>query len=264
MVEIIPAMMPQSFKEMEEKVDAVRRRVKTVHLDVMDGTITPSVNWPFTKEGLKEMEKITSGEIGLPFWREVNYEVDVMMKNPEESFAEWVNAGFHRIIIHVETTQKLLSLINEWKGIVEIGVAVGIETENEELYKYIDAGADFVQFMGIFQIGFQGSPFDSRVLEKISKMREVYPNLPISADGGVNMDTVPELLKAGADRLVIGSAIFKKDLDFGEGNDFSDLMSFDTGEDVDVSNVASRYTAGVEEAINSFKKLANGYSEEKK
>ncbi|TRZ53603.1 hypothetical protein D4R99_00555 [bacterium] len=264
MVEIIPAIMPQSFKEMEEKVGAVHRRVKTVHLDVMDGTITPSINWPFSKGGLKEMEKITSGEVGLPFWREINYEVDVMMQNPEESFAEWVNAGFHRIIVHAETTQKLLSLIKEWKGIIEIGVAVGIETENEELYKYIDAGADFVQFMGIFQIGFQGSPFDSRVLEKISKMREVYPNLPISVDGGVNMDTVPNLLTAGVNRLVIGSAIFKKDLDFGDDNDFSHMMSFDTGEDVDVSNETSGYSGDIEETINRFKKLANGYSEEKK
>ncbi len=264
MVEIIPAMMPQSFTEMEEKVGAVRRRVKTVHLDVMDGTITPSVNWPFNKDGLNEMKKITSGEIGLPFWREINYEVDIMMQNPEESFAEWVNAGFHRVIIHVETTQKLLSLIKEWKGIIEVGVAVGIETENEDIYKYIDAGVDFVQFMGIFQIGFQGSPFDSRVLEKISKMREVYPDIPISVDGGVNMDTVPDLLTAGVNRLVIGSAIFKKDLEFGKGGDFSDMMSFETGEDVDVSSMTSLYSSNVEAAINSFKKLANGHSEEQK
>lgn len=263
MVEIIPAVMPQSFKEMEEKVGAVRRRVKTVHLDVMDGTVTPSVNWPFTKDGLKEIEKIAGGEIGLPFWREVNYEVDLMMQNPEESFAEWVNAGFHRIIIHTETTQRFHSLIKEWKGVVEIGAAVDIETKNEEIYKYIDAGADFVQFMGIFQIGFQGSPFDSRVLKKISKMKEAYPDLPVSVDGGVNMDTALNILKAGADRLVIGSAIFKKDLKYGMRGDSQDIMSFETGENVNVSDTASAYASGAEATISSFKKLANDYFEEK-
>jgi len=256
MIEIIPAIMPQSFKELEEKVGPIHGLIKTVHLDVMDGSMTSSMNWPFTNEGLKEMEKVTSGEIGLPFWKEINYEVDLMMQTPEESFAEWVNAGFHRIIVHVETTQKLLSLIKEWRGVVEIGVAIGIETPNEEAYKYVDAGADFVQFMGIYQIGFQGNPFDSRVLEKISKMREVYPNLPISADGGVNTETVPKLLDAGADRLVIGSAIFKKTGSVKRGDDISDSMFFETGEKVDVSSRISVGGNYEEEAIRNFKKLA--------
>lgn len=264
MIEIIPAVMPQSFKELEEKVGSIHRYAKNVHLDVMDGTITPSVNWPFSAEGLKEMQKIATGEIGLPFWKEINYEVDLMMQNPEESLAEWVNAGFHRVIIHIETTQKLLSMIKEWKGVVDIGVAVGLETDNETVYKYVDGGADFVQFMGIYQIGYQGNPFDSRIFEKISKMREVYPDLPISADGGVNMDTALKLLEAGADRLVIGSAIFKKGGD-DIGKRFAAIQSsaFDPREAIDISDAGSDHNNEAIEALNSFKKLASDYSAEK-
>ncbi|MCX6738795.1 MAG: hypothetical protein NT098_01925 [Candidatus Parcubacteria bacterium] len=263
MIEIIPAVMPQSFQELEEKIGSVRRRVKTVHLDVMDGTVTPSINWPFSEKGLEEMKKITSGEVGLPFWKDVNYEVDLMMQNPEESFAEWVNAGFHRIIVHAETTQKLLSLIKEWKGVVEIGIAIWMETNNEDVYKYIDAGADFVQFMGIFQIGFQGNPFDGRVFEKISKMREVYPELPISVDGGVSLETAPKLLEAGADRLVVGSAIFKNKSEF-EGIDASMFSSvYDIGKSVEISDLESTYDCGADLAVIEFKKLASDFSEKK-
>jgi len=261
MIEIIPAIMPESFKELEEKIGPIHKLVKNVHLDVMDGSVTSSKNWPFTEEGLEEMKKITSGEVGLPYWKEINYEVDIMMQNPEESFAEWVNAGFHRIIVHSDMTEKIISILKEWKGVVEIGVAVGLETENEGIYKYVDAGADFVQFMGIYQIGFQGNPFDARIFEKITKMREVYPNLPISADGGVNMVTARELLEAGADRLVIGSAIFKKS-EFA-GQDLNELSSaFDSKEVVDISGTDSAYS-GVAEALNGFKKLASDFAAEK-
>ncbi|MFA5830484.1 MAG: HisA/HisF-related TIM barrel protein [Candidatus Paceibacterota bacterium] len=262
MLEIIPAIMPETFKEVEEKIGPLRKLIKSVHIDVMDGSITSSKNWPFTDEGLEEMKKITGGEIGLPYWKDINYEVDLMMQNPEESFAEWVNAGFHRIIIHSDMTQKLFFILKEWAGVVEIGVAVGIETDNEDVYKYVDAGADFIQFMGIYQIGFQGNPFDMRVLEKIKKMREVYPNIPISADGGVNMNTARQLLEAGADRLVIGSAIFKKN-EF-EGKDLIQeaASAFDSREVVDISGTDSAYS-GVAEALNGFKKLASDFSAEK-
>jgi len=260
MIEIIPAIMPQSFKEMEEKVGSVHRLIKTVHLDVMDGSITPSVNWPFTEEGPKEMEKIIKGEIGLPFWKDINYEIDVMMQEPEASFEDWVNAGFHRIIIHPETTKRFVHLIKEWSGVVEIGAAVGVDMENEDAYQYIDAGADFVQFMGIYQIGFQGNPFDSRVFEKISKMKKVYPELPVSVDGGVNMSTALKLFISGADRLVIGSAIFKKN----EGaSGFQTFSEFLEGENLDLMNMVSDQHAREEEALNSFKKLASDYSTEK-
>lgn len=63
--------------------------------------------------------------------------------------------------------------------------------------------------MGIATIGRQGEPFDERVIEKIKSIRAKYPDMVISIDGGVSFDTAPELIEAGATRLVAGSAIFE-------------------------------------------------------
>ena len=70
---------------------------------------------------------------------------------------------------------------------------------------------DFVQFMGIDNVGFQGQEFDDRVLEKISDLRGEYPNIQISVDGGVGFDNAADLISAGATRLISGSAVFESD-----------------------------------------------------
>ena len=63
--------------------------------------------------------------------------------------------------------------------------------------------------MGIAKIGSQGQPFDERVLERVRVLRAEYPELTISIDGSVNVETVVLLSQAGADRFVSGSAILK-------------------------------------------------------
>ena len=69
--------------------------------------------------------------------------------------------------------------------------------------------ADFVQFMGSDNIGHAGEELDEKVFDKIKIFREKYPNIPIQVDIGVNPDTAPRLVEAGATALVSGSAIFK-------------------------------------------------------
>lgn len=210
--------MPVDFKDLYDKAAIVYRDVKSLHVDVMDGTFTHSRNWPFTEAHGEEWRKVTTGETPLPYWREVTYEVDVMMRNPEDSFAEWVNAGFHRVIVHIESTQNMDLILRDWKDVVEIGAAIDLETPHEALYPVLDAGVNFIQFMGISQIGFQGSPFEPSVIEKIKKLRKEMPDITISIDGGVSLENAPALLEAGVNRLVSGSAIFKTVNTAAEGN----------------------------------------------
>ena len=255
MLEIIPAIMPKDLADFQKKAGMVYKSVKTIHIDVMNGTTTSSLNWPFTPDGLLDIEKIKKGELALPFWKEVNYEVDIMMENPEDGIAEWVNMGFRRVIIHIENAKKVISTIKEWKDVVELGIAVGVETPNEEVYKYIDEGIDFLQFMGIYQIGFQGNPFDARVIEKVKTAREVFPNIPISVDGAVNMETAKQLISVGANRLVIGSAIFNKKAVIPDDVDIQSARPFSVGDDLSVSNIYTKQGIGPEEALEEFKKL---------
>ena len=93
--------------------------------------------------------------------------------------------------------------------IVEPGISINPDTDPEILFEILDDGlVTSVQCMGIAKIGAQGEPFDERVFKTIEVLHTRYPNLPISVDGGVNLENAKRLLDAGVSRLVVGSAIF--------------------------------------------------------
>ena len=82
---------------------------------------------------------------------------------------------------------------------------------------------DFVQVMGIGRIGFQGEEFDDRCLVYVKTLKEKFPDLTVSVDGGVDFNTAPKILDAGADRLVVGSAIFNTNDIISSIEDFKNL-----------------------------------------
>ena len=96
-----------------------------------------------------------------------------------------------------------------------MGLALNIDTSLDALEPYSDklqeGQVQCIQLMGIDNVGFQGQTFDDKVIAKIKEVKKKYPNLEIQIDGGVNLDTAPLLKAAGADRLVIGSAIFESE-----------------------------------------------------
>lgn len=202
--------MPKSFDELHQKAALVCGLVDTIQVDIMDGIFVPSFSWPMHGIEKNEFIKIINGEISLPFWKEINYEADLMIKNPDESIEEWVSAGFSRIIIHLESTTKITEILKEWSQAIEIGVALNVDTPNEDIYQFLEK-ARFVQFMGIKKIGYQGQPFDGHVIHKIMTLRKLYPDIIISIDGGVNFETASHLITAGVNRMVVGSAIWKCD-----------------------------------------------------
>ncbi len=90
-----------------------------------------------------------------------------------------------------------------------LGGAVSLPDNLDELRDLLDEGVvDFVQCMGIAHIGFQGEPFDEQVLETIQELRQSYPEMDISIDGGVSVENLVDLQEAGANRFVSGSGIF--------------------------------------------------------
>ncbi|HEY4478673.1 MAG TPA: hypothetical protein VI775_02420, partial [Candidatus Paceibacterota bacterium] len=93
---------------------------------------------------------------------------------------------------------------------VEVGIALHIDDPIDIIEKYKDRIV-YIQLMGIDKVGFQGQSFDPKVLDKIKEIEKVYPDFPIQIDGAVDLDTSIKLVKAGADRLVVGSALFNSD-----------------------------------------------------
>ena len=204
-MEILPAIMPDTYADFEEKAGKVKGLVSFAQIDIMDGVFVPSRSWPYVEDGAVEEE------IRLPFRKELQYEVDLMVADPYSASLAWIRAGVSRILFHVESVADpkrfIESLLVEHSGALEVGVAIGLETSNDVL-EYCLYDIDVVQFMGIARIGYQKEPFDERVLTKIAQLRQKHPETIISVDGGVNFETAPRLMRAGATRLVSGSAIY--------------------------------------------------------
>jgi ribulose-phosphate 3-epimerase len=199
MVEIIPAIMPKSLEDLREKHLLVRDLVPLVQIDVMDGRFVPSVSWPHNERFVGPLPRI-----------DFDFEADLMVENPEVIIRDWISAGAKRVIVHIESVKNFSEIFDATVGKTELGIALDAKTPNDAIYPFIDK-ISFVQFMGIEKIGFQGQDFDESVLQKIADLRRGNPDIIISVDGGVSLENAPRLVRAGANRLVSGSAIFKSD-----------------------------------------------------
>lgn len=217
-VEIIPAILQKKFKEIEKQLSLVRPEItgsKMVQLDVSDGHFARSRTWPYHDED--HFNTIVKEEKGLPYWEEFDFQFDLMINHPDEKVLDYVRAGASHIVVHarspgaVEAMQKLVDLREEGGAFsTKVGVALPPDAQPEELEPF-EAQFDFVQVMGISNIGYQGEPFDKHALYLVERLRKRYAELLIQVDGGVSMENANMLANAGANRLVVGSAIFKQD-----------------------------------------------------
>jgi ribulose-phosphate 3-epimerase len=209
-VKIIPAIMPNDFEDLGSKVNLVRHSVEWVQIDVMDGKYTGSYSWPYGVRW-KHFAEIMNEDEGLPFWKDVDYELDLMVTEPYEEALKWAKTGVGRIILHWKTIssgdyEKLISEIKD--AGVDVGIAL-LPSENFTEIESILDKIDFVQFMGIKKVGFQNQPFVPEILDNIKYFHSKYPEKIISVDGGVDISTAQELVDAGVTRLVSGSYVFE-------------------------------------------------------
>ncbi len=220
MAEIIPAILEKEWREIENKINLAKDFSSWVQIDVADGIFTPEKSWnnPFDLK--------FHLAAAPPSEKSINFEVDLMVKNPEFVIKDWADAGIKRVAVHIESGDGMNKAIKIAKDFgVEIGLALNIDTPNEALDEFMPK-IDFVQFMGIAKIGFQGQSFDEKVLYKIKDLRMKHPSAIITIDGGVNIKTIPLLVKAGADRLIAGSAIFSgKRKPFDNWKELKDLTA---------------------------------------
>jgi ribulose-phosphate 3-epimerase len=227
MIEVLPAIIPESYEDLSYKMSLVKNFVKLVQVDVCNGKFVPSKCWPYVGDDENHFEKITEEDEGFPFWQNMDFEADLMIKNPEETIENWIKAGAKALVVHIESSPKVLELVKDLRKTYgyagdslanfEIGIALNINTPNSELDVFLEknqeghALADFIQFMGIKKIGYQGQPFDEEVLKKIKALREKYLDVTISVDGGVSFENYKDLAKAGANKLISGSALYESD-----------------------------------------------------
>lgn len=231
MIEIVPAILPKNYEDLKNKIALVRGIVPLVQVDICDGIFVLSLTWPFSTGGAEDynFQRILREEEGMPFWEDVDFELDLMVADAVENFDVYTKLGPKKIIFHLEAVGNLSEFRDFLHGIdiyirdsIQIGIAINPPTPLDKIFPLI-SHIDFVQCMGIDKVGFQGQDFDKKVLKYIKTLREKFPDLVISVDGGVNFDTAPSLIEAGATRLVIGSAIFNTDDIIGTLEEFKNL-----------------------------------------
>ncbi|MFA6536145.1 MAG: hypothetical protein WCT25_01785 [Candidatus Paceibacterota bacterium] len=220
-MDIIPAIIAQDFEDLRSKMSLVADLVPLVQVDALDGEFAPYKSWPYlsgNQDG--DFANILNEDIPFPFWDRVDFEVHLMTVRPEDKIKDWIKAGASRILFHVEATDRLEELVNNFRKdfplgqeslmSVELGAVLNMKTPVSAI-EGIAKDLDSVQFMSINQIGKQGERFDERVFDRIDELHQLHPDLVLSVDGGVSLDNADELMRAGATRLVVGSALFKSD-----------------------------------------------------
>lgn len=210
MLEVIPAIIPKTYQTLRDEVDQVKDLVDRVQVDIMDGEFTPEPTWPYAGgRETQRFDEIADQKRGFPGWKDVQFEIDLMVQNPETVIDDWVPAGATAVIIHADSTDKhkqIFSTLQE-SG-VERGLAVLPSNRNAVVADLRDE-IDFLQVMGNDKIGYHGVELDPLVYDKLEDLRSRFPELPIGVDIGVNFDTAPKLVESGATRLISGSAIFE-------------------------------------------------------
>lgn len=230
MTQIIPAILAKDFQELKEKAGMMAGLVSWAHLDFTDGTLTKEASWPYMMEST-EFESLKKEESGLPYWQDLNFEAHLMVNDPESRYEDWVRAGAERIIVHREsfqtreTASEFLEKLQKYFGFrdtdfgIEVGLAANMETGVEDILPHV-LETDYLHLMSINDIGRQGESFNEEIFEKIKKIRQEFPEVIISVDGGVNLENAERLMEAGVERLVVGSAIFSDEDPVGALEEF--------------------------------------------
>lgn len=204
-VDVVPSLPAQSFAELLSLAKALEGQISEIQVDIVDGQFVPLKAWPFTVENspaeeLKELSKLPSS---------ISIEMDCMIMHPEQYLDLFVQLGVGSVIVHVGSTEKITEIIKHARDNgYKIGIAFTNSVSLSKVATYIPQ-IDFVQVMGIAEVGKQGQPFDERTLDTVSTLRSQFPDLPIAVDGSVNKETIVKLVKAGASRLAPGSAVAK-------------------------------------------------------
>ncbi len=207
MTNIRPALLEQSFADIERRIEYIYSETKSVQIDVCDGVYTKLRTWPYVGEKSK-FQTLVSGAEGLPHWDALDYEVDLMVTQPERLLQHYVSAGFACAVIHFASHHSMRECREAVGDTMLLGLALTVNDDPESAAGDI-AIADYVQVMGIERPGTQGAEFTPKSIQLIETLRKEYPDLELQVDGGVNKENAQSLIAAGATTLVAGSAIFR-------------------------------------------------------
>lgn len=199
-IKLAPSILSADFCRLGEEIEEIDKAgADYIHIDVMDGIFVPSISF-----GLPVIQSIRT-VTDKPF------DVHLMIEEPVRYIKEFANAGADIITVHAEACKHLNRTIQTIKEEgIRAGVVLNPSTPLSTL-SYILEYVDMVLLMSV-NPGFGGQTYIKNVTEKIRDLRKILDekqlNVEIEVDGGINLLNVAEVIEAGADVLVAGSAVF--------------------------------------------------------
>ena len=199
-IRIAPSVLAADFAELRAQIAAVERGgADLIHVDVMDGHFVPNITiGPPVVKSLKKVAKVP-------------LDVHLMITDPDKYIGPFADAGAALISVHVEVLPHLHRTIQAIRALgVKAGVVLNPSTPVAEISE-VAGDVDFVLVMSV-NPGFGGQSFIPRSESKVAEVRALLDSAGntglVEIDGGIDMQTVGRVVKAGARMLVAGNAIF--------------------------------------------------------
>ena len=206
MIKLSPSILAADFKILGQQLkllDQMENAPPYFHIDVMDGIFVPSISF-----GMPVIQSIRSATNKI-------FDVHLMIMDPGRYIKEFRESGADIITFHLEACDTPSALIDDLHTMgIKAGITIKPETPVELLYPYLHE-VEMVLIMSV-DPGFGGQEFIKESLERIKKVRRFIDDhhllTDVQVDGGIYHDNVHEVLLAGANVIVAGSAVFHGDM----------------------------------------------------